>query len=661
MKKSTSKTQKINKADGIPLAVVSVPPGVILLQKIENKSTSTLFLSWSTNGVDFIVDPGKVGIKTISRKTENIKDCYNFSISKTPNGFVMTYFRKAGLRTKEKLIVARSKDLYDWEIKSELPANDSKHATVVYDKAKDRFEMYRDGLFIRNQASISLSVWKEKQSLTFTSRVGYFDSENITIIGGTITNDGILILYDASSEQGSKTLIQMGGVVFGMNDPRRVIWRSNLPIWQGVVDSKDETRPIKPLGFANMHNHLMLYWVTHENDLIVIKIPSLYKEAEDFRRHPKIMERHESNPIIEPIRGSVWENEGTFNPAVVEDDEGDIHVLYRAVGGDGISRVGYAKSKDGVNISGRLPYPVYEASRNYGMPNPDTIPGPLSYNPYMYVSGGSWGGAEDPRAVVIGDRVYMVYTAFEGWNSMRMALTSISLEDFKAGRWTWKKPKLISSPKNRSKNWLIFPEKINGKFAVLHSISPRVLVDYVDDLDTFDDIIYSPRPEGPQHGRKDSWDHLLKGSGPPPLKTSLGWLLLYHALEKHSEDKYRLGAMILDKNDPTKILYRSDHPLLSPDMHYENDSKPGVVYASGALIRGDDLYVYYGGGDKYCCVAKTPLSKLLKYLQTGDVKPYHLEEVKAKKEVKKKSKVAEKKKVKSKVKKTKAKVKSKKK
>lgn len=627
MKKSTSKPKKINKAKGIPLAVVSVPPGVILLQKLNKRTESTLFLSWSRNGVDFTVDPGKVTIKTLGKKSEKINDCYNFSISRTPNAFVMTYFRKASLRAKEKLIVAKSKDLYKWEVKSEMLANDSKHATVVYDKSKDRFEMYRDGLFIRNQASISLSVWKEKQSLTFTSRVGHFDSENLTIIGGTITTDGILLIYDASVEQGSKTLLQMGGVVFDLNNPKRVIWRSNLPIWQGVVDSKDKTRPIMPLGFANMANSLVLYWVTFENDLIVIKIPSLYKEAEDLRRHPKILERHESNPIIEPIRGSVWESEGTFNPAVVEDDEGIIHVLYRAIGGDGISRIGYAISKDGVNIDKRLPYPAYEASRGYGIPDPDEMSGPLSYNPYMYVSGGSWGGAEDPRAVVIDGRVYMLYTAFEGWYSMRIALTSISLEDFKAGRWTWRKPKLISSPKNRSKNWLLFPEKINGKFAVLHSITPKILVEYVDDLDTFDDIIYSPRPEGPQQGRKDAWDYLLKGSGPPPVKTELGWLLLYHGLEKHDEGKYRLGAMILDEKDPTKILYRSEHPILSPDMYYENDGKPGIVYASGAIIRDDELYVYYGGGDKVCCVAKTPIKKLLKYLQTGDVKPYQLTKV----------------------------------
>ena len=82
--------------------------------------------------------------------------------------------------------------------------------------------------------------------------------------------------------------------------------------------------------------------------------------------------------------------------------------------------------------------------------------------------------------------------------------------------------------------------------------------------------------------------------------------------------------MILDKDDPTKILYRSNHPILCPDMHYENAGKPGIVYASGATIKGDDLHVYYGGGDRVACVAKTPIKKLLAYLVSGDAKDYEL-------------------------------------
>ena len=132
----------------------------------------------------------------------------------------------------------------------------------------------------------------------------------------------------------------------------------------------------------------------------------------------------------------------------------------------------------------------------------------------------------------------------------------------------------------------------------------------------------------PQPGRKKAWDNILRGAGPPPVKTELGWLLLYHALEKEDSGRYKLGAMILDKNEPTKVLYRSKHPILSPDMYYENNGKPGIIYASGAMIKGHDLYVYYGGADKVVCVATTPVKELLKYLVTGNTKAYQLKKVK---------------------------------
>ena len=73
----------------------------------------------------------------------------------------------------------------------------------------------------------------------------------------------------------------------------------------------------------------------------------------------------------------------------------------------------------------------------------------------------------------------MIYVAFQGWQSIRIALTSISLDDFKHGRWNWKEPILLSAPNTTNKNWLIFPEKINGKYAILHSIAPKKwLVDF---------------------------------------------------------------------------------------------------------------------------------------------------------------------------------------
>ncbi len=345
---------------------------------------------------------------------------------------------------------------------------------------------------------------------------------------------------------------------------------------------------------------------------VIVQQRSQSKE-ESTRPHHKLA-RNSQNPVMSPMPFRDWEAGGTFNPAAVTDDEGKVHLLYRAVGADGLSRIGYASSLDGKNFNSRSTYPVFQPLVGYGRPNPDEFIGPKIYDPGVYTSGGGWGGSEDPRAIRIGDKVYMWYVAFEGWSSVRIALTSIGLADLKKKRWNWKKPQYLSRADQVSKNWLIFPEKIGGKFAILHSIAPHISIEYVDDLDNIRKPISSPRPQGVQPGRKGYWDSKVRGAGPPPLKTPLGWLLLYHANDVHEPSKYKLGAMILDIADPTKVLYRSPQPILSPDAHYENDGKPGIVYASGAVIIGENLMVYYGGGDKHVCIAETPLRQLLDWM-----------------------------------------------
>ncbi|MFA6554040.1 MAG: hypothetical protein WCS89_00880 [Candidatus Paceibacterota bacterium] len=325
------------------------------------------------------------------------------------------------------------------------------------------------------------------------------------------------------------------------------------------------------------------------------------------------LDRHHANPILSPQLVREWEHGGTFNPAAIKDDRGIVHLLYRAIGADGISRVGHSSSENGKDFNVRSSYPVFEPLPGYGMPDAEKVTGPKKYCPAFYTSGGGWGGSEDPRAVTIDGRVYMTYVAFEGWSSVRIGLTSILLEDLKKGKWNWRRPCLISPPRQVNKNWLIFPEKIHGKFAILHGITPNILVDYVDSLDALGDTKFI-KSSAPRGGRKGFWDNWVRGAGPPPIKTELGWLLLYHAMDRADPNKYKVGAMILDLNDPTKVLYRSPHSILEPDAHYENDGKPGVVYASGAVVIGENLMIYYGGGDKHVCIAETPMKKLLEWL-----------------------------------------------
>jgi len=325
------------------------------------------------------------------------------------------------------------------------------------------------------------------------------------------------------------------------------------------------------------------------------------------------------NPIIAPEERNDWESWQTFNPAAVLVNDA-VHFLYRAIGCDGISRFGYANSKDGFLLDERHPVPVYQESDTHQE----------SYVSYSLASGGSWGGCEDPRLVHIAedDKIYMTYTSCR--EGLRIGLSSIRVNDLLNKRWRWSQPRYISPPGEVHKNWIIFPEKINGQYAILHSISPRILVAYRDSLEfKAGEYIYSYYHPS---GSSKRWDSYLRGPGPTPIKTKHGWLIFYHAMSHNSMSKYKIGAMLLDLEDPTKILHRSAHPILEPSEYYEMDGfKPGVVYVLGAAIKGDDLILYYGGADSYVCVAYVNLADFLGELVQERKKPLQKKLLKTKK------------------------------
>lgn len=308
--------------------------------------------------------------------------------------------------------------------------------------------------------------------------------------------------------------------------------------------------------------------------------------------------KSEENPIISPRPENHWEAWQTFNPGVVLLND-NVHFLYRAIGEDGISRLGYAFSKDGFLVDERPNEPSYEHK----------MTGERVFNIYSYFSGGSFGGAEDPRLTRVDneDTLYMTYTACD--NGLRVGLTSIKVNDFLNKKWQWKKPNLISPPGEVHKNWLIFPEKIGGKYAILHSLKPKIQIEYVDSLEFNGERFINSFHEGKP--RKNCWDKWIRGAGAPPLKTHAGWLLFYHAMD-NDWSKYKVGAMLLDLGDPTKVLRRASEPVLEPEEDYENSGfKAGVVYVSGAVIKNGDLLVYYGASDSYIGVAYAPLEDFL--------------------------------------------------
>ncbi len=444
--------------------------------------------------------------------------------------------------------------------------------------------------------SKNLDYWYFEKTPVLSLRKGYFDAKQLNILDVLSIKQGILLLYFINKP------FCIGGAILSKKNPKKVLWRSAQPIFKS-------NKNIIPINTKIKNNEIKIrIKYKNKNGVINFCLNNLISNL--FKKEFKIikLEKNNNNPILSPDNKYCWENKAIFNPAAIYLNN-KIHFIYRAIGNSNISTFGYASSKDGIHIDKKSSKPVFSVRRSFEKKQKQV---------FSYASGGSWDGCEDPRLVSLGNKVYLIYTYFNGYFPPRIALTSIDKNKFLNKNWDWEKSVFLSPPGKINKNWVIFPEKINSKYAILHSISPEILIDYFDNLSfdghTFINSFYS------RGDRKNSWDNYVRGVGPPPIKTKDGWLVLYHAMEKKDPGRYKIGAMILDFNNPKNILYRSNFPILEPNETYENNGiKPGVVYCCGAVVKDDTLFVYYGGSDMVSCVATANLNNFLESIKNSQL------------------------------------------
>jgi predicted GH43/DUF377 family glycosyl hydrolase len=242
------------------------------------------------------------------------------------------------------------------------------------------------------------------------------------------------------------------------------------------------------------------------------------------------------NLIVSPRQNKNWEVSGTFNPGAVSAN-GAIHLLYRAVDAHGISRFGYARTSNTVELSYRSPQPVMEPTAEW-----------------------EEFGCEDPRITCICGSYYVTYTAFSRAGP-RIALAST--KDFTH----FEKYGLVG-PERDDKDCVIFPEPIRGKIAILHRLDSRIQIAYFEDLDSlvksqeFWKEYVKKFEEHEVMRPKFSWEQRKIGVGAPPIKTERGWLVIYHGVSV--DQTYRAGAILLDLNEPEKHLARTNEPILEP-------------------------------------------------------------------------------------------------
>lgn len=432
------------------------------------------------------------------------------------------------------------------------------------------------------------------------------DYDQLEVEGFSLTQQGVEVFFHYQSAGQIKLYLHL----FEIALPAHALWHQPKFLLD-IGQSQGQWR------FERLDQHnleITAHWFSPVHGQRLIVYPKyLIKNEIKLKHQPQILYKPAVNPMLSPLAHNSWEAFCTFNPAAVYAAD-KVHLLYRAQGYDYVSQIGYASSDDGLTISERLDQPAYRPSQSF-----EGVTMPLGNPAGNFVSGGGCGGVEDPRATIIDDRVYMTYVAYDGWNPPRVALTSIALTDFLNHDFFWEKPVLISQPNVVDKSAVIFPEKINGKYVIMHRVFPDILIDYVDSLN-FNGRQYLKGEHKISPRSREWWDSRKIGAGAPPLKTKDGWLLIYQAVDDKNASQYKIGAMLLDLNDPSKVLYRSAQPILEPREEYENYGfKAGVVYPCGAVIKDDTLFVYYGGADSYVCVATAPLTEFLHNLKITGV------------------------------------------
>jgi predicted GH43/DUF377 family glycosyl hydrolase len=589
------------------LAVVVYNKSIAILHKDETLLKTKLFFSVSDDGMSFS-KRHDIELTLPNGKREAIGNCSGFRLATFGDTIYLTYVRV--FRKKPTVVVAKSTDMVNFQVAGGSDQIKGPLAIVPLYKFRHYFLGYFGQDVIRAADSEDFDTWHITDPL-LSPRKDRFDESKLHIIGNVTTDKGILVFYGSNgARKRDKIRVNVGAAIFSLTRPGQLIWRADSPLWEIEVDKRDY--PLTSLGSVIFGDKIYLYWSSKRNEIFLSTIPMSFFTWENVAAiGPSSLKRSEENPIITPNPEHDWENVSTFNPAAIYLDD-TVHLLYRAIGESGISVIGYASSSDGVHIDERLDQPIYATQ-------------PLDYKgkkvkrfSLQNISGGGWGGCEDPRLTRIDDKIYMTYVAFDGYNPPGVAVTSISVDDFRDKKWDWSEPVLLSKPGELTKNWVIFPEKINGKYAILHSTSPKILVDYVDSLDSRGKDINTYH-NGNVNSKR--WDNLMRGAGAPPIRTKYGWLVLYHAMDRRDPNRYKLGAMILDLKDPTKVLFRSKRPILEPVEMYENQGfKSGVVYACGAVVKDNELFVYYGGADSVVCVATADFDKFLDDLVTGKEK-----------------------------------------
>ncbi|HZJ74205.1 MAG TPA: glycoside hydrolase family 130 protein [Perlabentimonas sp.] len=230
---------------------------------------------------------------------------------------------------------------------------------------------------------------------------------------------------------------------------------------------------------------------------------------------------------------------------------------------------------------------------------------PSSYMPITGKGALESFGIEDSRVTQMDDGYHLTYTKV---SDIAVGVGYMFTTDWK----NFERRGMIFPPHN--KDCAIFGSKINNKYFALHRpSSPELGGNYIWIAES-PDLLHWGNHKCIAITRPGMWDSARVGAGAAPIETSEGWLEIYHGADENN--RYCLGALLLDKDDPSKVISRSIEPIMEPTMDYEKTGFFGnVIFTNGHIVKGDTITMYYGASDEVICGAELSIKQILESLK----------------------------------------------
>jgi len=331
------------------------------------------------------------------------------------------------------------------------------------------------------------------------------------------------------------------------------------------------------------------------------------------------------NPIVAPGLYD-WRMAVVFNPGVIY-DEGRFYMYERAAGGLRPFHcfIGMLESDDGVHFTHTVDRPVFTpemAGSPYGsVQDPRVVKMDGLY--YMTYAFRPYAWNSHPTGLGVPESCQVEYPGFSGRDRDNQTRSGIAVSE---DRVHWEHLCWVTPPDVDDRDVILFPERIGGRFAALRRPTglvsvrtrhgadhPAIRISFSDDLRAWSE------PElvaEPLYG----WEDNRIGGSAPPIRTEHGWLVLYHGVEnQHPPTRrvcYRLGAMMLDLDDPRKVVARCPDFIMEPEHYYERFGLyiPNVIFPTAAVVKDGLLHIYYGVCDTAIALATVPFDALVEHV-----------------------------------------------